>query len=70
MQTLGIGEVMAAELQCDWGLPGGPAAKNLPVKAEDMALIPGPGRSLGPWKLLSLSTTTKEPVTRYGEPTC
>ena len=50
--------------------PGGPAAKNLPVKAEDMAPIPGPGRSHGPWKLLSLSTTTKEPVTCYGEPKC
>ena len=50
--------------------PGGPAAKNLPVKAEDMAPIPGPGRSHGPWKLRSLSTTTKEPVTCYGQPKC
>ena len=28
-------------------IPGGPVIKNLPIKAGDMGLIPGLGRSLG-----------------------
>ena len=28
--------------------PGGPVVKNLPAKAGDTGLIPGPGRSLMP----------------------
>ena len=27
-----------------WGFPGGPVIKNLPCKARDTSLIPGPGR--------------------------
>ena len=30
-----------------WGFPGGLVVKNLPANAEDVALIPGSGRSLG-----------------------
>ena len=29
--------------------PGGPVGKNLPAKAADMGLIPGPGRSHMLW---------------------
>ena len=35
------------------GFPGGSAAKNLPADAEDVGLIPDPGRSLiqeDPWR--------------------
>ena len=29
--------------------PGGPVVKNLPANAEDMGLIPDPGRFHMPW---------------------
>ena len=48
-------------------LPGGPVVKNLPAKAGDTGLIPGPGRFHTPWsnlahapQLLSLRSRTRE----------
>ena len=32
------------------GFPGGPVVKHPPANAGDVGLIPGSGRSLGPWK--------------------
>ena len=45
-----------------WDFPGGPVVRNLPANAEDMGLIPGPGRShmRGATKLVCPTT----------EPTC
>ena len=52
--------------------PGGPAVKNLPAKAGDTSLIPGPGKfhmpqgnKAGAPKLLNPHTTTTEAHSPY-----
>ena len=39
-------------------LPCGAVVKNFPANAEDMALMPGLGRSHMPWLLTPFTTTT------------